>query len=541
VEFVNHGMQWGGTGWAIERRNNSLIVATNRHVAKEVARRKANGRAVFMRAPTGVPYGAKIDFNEEVDTRAGDSQTADVAAVEYLAEDSSADVALLRIDAASFPLPAPLELAEGEAERDHLIAVIGYPAYDSRNNDGDQARYFRDLYEVKRFAPGFVMQTLSDGSVLRHDATTLGGNSGSPVLSLEHLKVVGLHFSGKYGQYNAAVGVETLKKLLRTGAISTAERLPPQEGTEKRDAHHDAKFFVGREGFDVNFLGAETPWPGLPRDLAETLAAPSDNPPEPNELRYRHFGVKYSAEHKLPLITAVNIDGKHAIRIKRGDDQWFSDGRIPNEIQLGASNFADLEIDRGHMVRREDPNWDPNGSEEEAKVADLDTFHYVNACAQHSKLNQGKKLWQGLENYILDSARTHGFKACVFTGPILRPDDAPEDEIVIDGALVPLEYWKLVVTLGKGDASLRATAYVLSQGQLIRDLLQKRSQREAVEGFQFGDYRTFQFAVRDLAAATGYDFSAYADADPLARRGEEALSAGEPLFVPIEALDDLTI
>ena len=43
--------------------------------------------------------------------------------------------------------------------------------------------------------------------------------------------------------------------------------------------------------------------------------------------------------------------------------------------------------------------------------------HYTNAAPQHSLLNQGKQLWQGLKNYILNSARTHGFKACVVTAP----------------------------------------------------------------------------------------------------------------------------
>jgi endonuclease G len=32
--------------------------------------------------------------------------------------------------------------------------------------------------------------------------------------------------------------------------------------------------------------------------------------------------------------------------------------------------------------------------------------HYTNAAPQHSLLNQGKQLWQGLKNYILNSART---------------------------------------------------------------------------------------------------------------------------------------
>ncbi|MGT2476633.1 DNA/RNA non-specific endonuclease [Paraburkholderia terrae] len=105
-------------------------------------------------------------------------------------------------------------------------------------------------------------------------------------------------------------------------------------------------------------------------------------------------------------------------------------------------------------------------------MANDDTFHYVNAAAQHSRLKQGKALWQGLENYILANARTPGFRVCVFTGPILRDPDGDEQEIEIDGAIAPLEFWKLVVTLDTKDKALHATAYVLSQGQLIRKLLE---------------------------------------------------------------------
>jgi DNA/RNA endonuclease G (NUC1) len=43
--------------------------------------------------------------------------------------------------------------------------------------------------------------------------------------------------------------------------------------------------------------------------------------------------------------------------------------------------------------------------------------HYTNAAPQRSLLNQGKQPWQGLENYILDSARMHGLKACIVTAP----------------------------------------------------------------------------------------------------------------------------
>jgi endonuclease G len=167
----------------------------------------------------------------------------------------------------------------------------------------------------------------------------------------------------------------------------------------------------------------------------------------------------------------------------------------------------------------------------------------VNAAAQHARLNQGKALWQGLENYILDSARTHGFKACVFTGPVMRDPGGDEEEIEVDGAIAPLEFWKLVATLDKDGKALHATAYVLSQGQLIRTLLEKRSQREALEGMVLGAYRTFQVAIADLAEATGYDFSAYLAADPLAQAepGQEAIGRGEPVYLPIGEFADLVL
>ncbi|MFG1478782.1 DNA/RNA non-specific endonuclease [Xanthobacter sp. V4C-4] len=540
VEFLNHALSWAGTGWVVEDAAGHPLVVTNRHVAALVAKRKADGSAIFMRSPYGQPYGAAIDFLAEVDRTADSSRTARVAGIAYLADDASADIALLRLDTPGFTLPAPLVLDETAVALEELVAVIGYPAFDSRNNVDDQARYFRDLYEVKRFAPGFVTQVPGDGAAFSHDCTTLGGNSGSPLVRLATGKVVGLHFQGEYGKANSAIGAATLLALLR-GQRPVAVRLA-LERQERADLHHAAEHFAGRNGFDTAFLGEgapPTPWPGLPDRVAADLAAPNDDPPEPNELRYTHFGVKYSAGLKLPVLTAVNIDGARAVRIKRGADQWATDGRLPRDIQLGAANFADPAIDRGHMVRREDPNW---GAADEAQQANDDTFHYVNAAAQHATLNQGKLLWQGLETYVLDSARTYGLKASVFTGPVLRGPEE-DDETIIDGAVVPLEFWKLVVTLDADGTGLHATAYLLSQGELIRKLLDKRSRREGLEGFTLGAYRTFQLAVGDLAAATGYDLSAYVASDPLRRRaaGREALDRGEPVFLPLETPGDLRL
>ncbi|MCC2981225.1 DNA/RNA non-specific endonuclease [Sphingomonas sp. IC4-52] len=552
VEFVNSGQSWGGTGWLVDRRGGRSIVVTNRHVAGIVARRRADGVAVFMRAPSGARLGARLDFKEEHGSVAGDqSATVPVSDVTYLADEIDADVALLAIDAAGVGDRRPIDLDTSPIQVGELVALIGYPAYDSRNDDSDQSRYFRDLYEVKRFSPGRITQSGQGAEELSHDCTSLGGSSGGPLIRLgPDAGAVGLHFSGVYGKANSAVPARVVLDLLR-GSLPTHSLMMRGSDVEAPDRHHSAEYFAGRTGFDQEHLGRgplATPWP-IPRtDLTADLAQPEPpGPSEPHEIAYTHFGVKYSATKRLALVTAVNIDGKQSIRIKRGRDVWCSDGRLPREIQLGEGNFRDLEIDRGHMVRREDPNWsaavEDARAQAEAAMADEDTFHYVNAIAQHSRLNQGKALWQGLENYILDSARTHGFRACVFTGPVLAARDDADADTVLDGAVVPREFWKLVVTLADDPSRLHATAYLLSQGELIRSLLEKRGRREAQEGFALGAYRTFQLAVSDLADATGYDFSAYVDADPLRAMpvAEAALSRREPVVLPIEELADLRL
>jgi len=427
-----------------------------------------------------------------------------------------------------------------------LVGLIGYPAFDSRNDPSDQARYFRDLYEVKRFAPGKVLQGLSGGTVLKHDCTSLGGNSGSPLIRLDTGKVVGLHFAGRYGVDNSAVGVTTLRALLK-GKRPVAVAVLESTLEARRDGAHKPADLQGRKGYDPRFLGKAAltaPWPGLPARVKGTLARPSDaTTKRPFELRYTHFGVLLSSELRQPVMTAVNIDGAHAVKIKRTEDRWFQDGRVPPATQLTQADYDDPDIDRGHMVRREDPNWDPavvpgpDAISGLAEQANLDTFHYPNAAVQHSDLNRGKQLWQGLENHVLDSARTRGFRASVFTGPVIRDDD-PE---IGSGVRAPREFWKLVAMVDAERDALHATAYLLSQGDLIRDLLERRSITEAVEGFVLGPYRTFQIAVRDLAEATGYDFSAYVAADPLAgtESGNEALASGEPVFIPLERLDNI--
>src|SRR3954452_8904252 len=232
VEFLNHRMAWGGTGWVVAAGDAVRVVVTNRHVAKLVARRGSDGRGILLRSPTtGVLYGADLDFKEEVGSVAADARPFAVSDILYLADDTQPDIALLRIHGDG--LPDPLPLSDDAPAPGDLVALVGSPAFDPRNDAGDQARYFHDIYDVKRFAPGRVLQGLSGRTELTHDCTSLGGNSGSPLINLETGKVVGLHFSGEYGIANSAVGVASLKAALAGGSPAVIPVQPgPQEGTE---------------------------------------------------------------------------------------------------------------------------------------------------------------------------------------------------------------------------------------------------------------------------------------------------------------------
>ncbi|MGC8385397.1 hypothetical protein ACP3P8_27695 [Pseudomonas aeruginosa] len=51
----------------------------------------------------------------------------------------------------------PLVLARQDAEPRQAVAVVGYPARDSRNDARAMEDIFGNIYDVKRFAPGEVV------------------------------------------------------------------------------------------------------------------------------------------------------------------------------------------------------------------------------------------------------------------------------------------------------------------------------------------------------------------------------------------------
>lgn len=213
IDLRNHHLDWVGTGWLVTSR----LVVTNRHVADQFARPGAGGFA--FRILAGRRVRAILDWYHEHEQP--DESRFPVEEVVWMEPDESPfDLALLRIretgeDGENAPLPIELhEPGLTGADVGRWIAVIGYPAQDSRAHAADQQRIFDGVYNCKRLAAGRVTAVEGRG-LLSHDATTLGGNSGSVVVDLNHGRAVGLHFGGLAGSHNAAVDASMLAGLVR--------------------------------------------------------------------------------------------------------------------------------------------------------------------------------------------------------------------------------------------------------------------------------------------------------------------------------------
>lgn len=246
----------------------------------------------------------------------------------------------------------------------------------------------------------------------------------------------------------------------------------------------DPNEFDDRTGYDASFLkGWEMPLPMPPATTVRQIRYGKDAGKA--VLNYEHFSVVMSAERRLPIITAVNIDGKQAVRNVARETSWYFDGRLDKSDQWGDALYDNNNLDRGHMVRRDDPVW---GTKAAALLANKDTFHFTNSCPQMAAVNQ--QTWLGLEDYILHNAEVQGMLVTVFTGPIFTDKDVKYRD-----ALVPLAFWK-VVAIVTASGRKSATAYTISQEKELKTL-----------EFEYGAYQTYQVSVQQVGKETGIDFS----------------------------------
>jgi endonuclease G, mitochondrial len=224
-----------GTGW---RLAGDLIV-TNRHVGLLLLE-KPDSQPRSLKLDAAKP--AFIDFSAT--DNAGGAQRFDIASLVYCAEEKYVDVALLRVNSGVANLPPPLTLDwdPKSAGREHAatngtapwfkgeeVYVVGHP-YRQRRSEAIAA-VFGTADGLKRWSPGVVVRIGPEEPILEHDCSTLGGNSGSCVLTANGHKVIGTHMGGvevdeltDRGLANVAVAFSRLgshpaAKILRTGIV----------------------------------------------------------------------------------------------------------------------------------------------------------------------------------------------------------------------------------------------------------------------------------------------------------------------------------
>lgn len=493
IEIVGDSDQdYIGTGWMLTED----VLLTNRHVAEAFGVKRGDGAFTFRRQPSGEEMRVRADFKREY--QRADLLQVGVRDLIYIAPpgDIFPDMALLRLDRGGPALPQPIELDDKPLVIDpnnlQPLAVLGYPAEDSRNDAMASRQIFDGIYRVKRLSPGRVMTVAPNGRLLEHDCTTLGGNSGSPVINLATGRACGLHFAGTYRSRNFAVTAGWLKAQLAELETRRVFLSPKRdEATPREEAPtriHQPAHFAGRDGYQSNFLGDhadfDVPMPEIDSGLSAQLVA-GDGFAD-GVLKYCHFSVKMRRDRRQPFFTAVNIDGRKLFNFPRGRDVWYLDGRVATDLQAGEPLYVGNPLDRGHLVRRLDPAW--GDSREEAKLAEEDTFHFTNCAPQHEDLNQ--RTWLSLEDYILGSANTRNFRASVFSGPVLAKGDTPYRDIPL-----PREFWKVAVMVNEATGSLSATGYLLSQAGLIKNL-----------EFVYGPYKTYQVPISLIESKTGLSF-----------------------------------
>lgn len=270
---------------------------------------------------------------------------------------------------------------------------------------------------------------------------------------------------------------------------------------------------AGRTGYDTGFLGdfmveLPTPSPDRAGDVLQVEGSTG------GRLDYTHFTVVMSKSRRFALFTAVNIDGGASTSVHRGDDHWAFDGRIPEDAQSGDALYADNDFDRGHLVRREDPNWG-----DMAATANADTFHFTNCTPQLAAFNQ--TTWLSLEDFILSNTRRWQERATVFTGPVLKADDPAYRD-----RQIPLAYWKVVAFLSD-DGKPSASAYMIEQDV---DL--------GRESLIFGPFKTYQRSVLTIESLTGLQFGALSGYDGFSN---EERATGDTVKRTIHAASDILL
>jgi DNA/RNA endonuclease G (NUC1)/C-terminal processing protease CtpA/Prc len=400
VELPGHPrLPFGGTAWVA----GPNLLMTNRHVAELFASGLGLRQLRFQPGRA-----AQLDLKAE--RGGGDPTLLDVRKVVMI--HPYWDMALLEVDRLpASAVPLLLSVRAPEELQGREVAVIGYPAFDDRNDPDVQAQVFGGVYNVKRLQPGRLgarERVESFGkpvAALTHDSSTLGGNSGSLVLDVLTGETVALHFAGRYLKANYGVpaaelardgriidaGVNFVDKTRRAvtewdsywsaleGSGSPAPAGDgPADGANIWTIPLEIRVRVGTGEPSVQVTAPTVPAPLATEAMVEPIHDPDLSSrrgydanflgiavplPTPTSvslcapvkggghlLHYHHFSLAMHRRRRLALFTASNIDTADAVRRPEPGKDYTRDGLTGLGPKDQEKWFTDPRIEPEHQL-----------------------------------------------------------------------------------------------------------------------------------------------------------------------------------------------
>lgn len=195
-----------GSAWliAVDR------VVTNRHVLlPETSERLITTSGGEQNAR--IRDGFRLDIEFSADDRSPAKRiTRRVTSVLYVSNETDpVDVAVLAIE--PFDNATPLVLAKSGDTIPENLFVVGHPGLTVLIPD-DVRAVFGNPDGKKRVSFGKLITVIETGSQILHDASTVGGYSGAPVVGIYSGLVAGLHYYGDPNTGNLAIAAGALRK-----------------------------------------------------------------------------------------------------------------------------------------------------------------------------------------------------------------------------------------------------------------------------------------------------------------------------------------
>lgn len=233
VEDPSSTLGYQGTAWAVDEG----VVVTNYHVLQGISVGGSRVGGVFsgaLKPGIAVDFGREVSHNSPRDRRfpvrrvLGVGRPGDPACAHPTVKGinfDALDVAVLELEpVAGQSFPSPVTVARGDdprtrgrlATKGRSVYLVGFPGRSQSTRPDVFASLFSSVKGVKRLTPGLISEGRGDVAgddadwVIGHDASTLGGSSGSLVVDLETdgRMVLGLHFAGLPDRVNWAHALE---------------------------------------------------------------------------------------------------------------------------------------------------------------------------------------------------------------------------------------------------------------------------------------------------------------------------------------------